>query len=318
MKQDLSTYRITLLLYLGVLLLPFSFYYTYSSMQNLASDTTAIKQVSQTGGDMLAFVATSDQQTKKQIQLKIDKNLKELGLWITSNNKKEFYVGGRTLQKDFNRLKQQWNTLKKNPDKPLALKEWKAANSLSFTIDKMLLLKQDKMSNIFYINIIGAMVFLLLLIYFTRMYIQQQIKKHAIYDYDTHLFNQKYFLARLHTAVERAKRENTPLAILFLSINNFTDDTYNEKQQKHLLQKVGHILATATRDSDTVCRYDDNHFAVLMSQTKKEQGSPLKKRLKSGLESYDFELNPKPVFHCDITQFEMNESEESFVKRSRN
>lgn len=177
MKSAWLAYRITLLLYIGVLVLPFSFYYTYHSIQSISSDTTVMRHLSQSGGEMLAFVETSDEKARTKLKIKIDQNLKQLGPWFKENNQKEFYVGGKTLQKDFNELVKDWEKLKSDSQIKTALKSWKTAKSLNFTIDKMLLLKQKKIENIFYLNLIVATTFLILMIYFIRAYIHITVKK---------------------------------------------------------------------------------------------------------------------------------------------
>jgi diguanylate cyclase (GGDEF)-like protein len=157
-----------------------------------------------------------------------------------------------------------------------------------------------------------------MLIYFIRAYIQYQQKKNSIHDHDTHLFNQKYFLARLHTAIERAKREKSPLSMFFLSVDNFTDQAYNTKQKKHLSQQTAHILGLVTRESDTVCRYDDNHFAVLMSLTDKNDALNLEERMKCALEAYNFKVTPEPQFTFKTTEFDPSETKGEFIARSEN
>jgi diguanylate cyclase (GGDEF)-like protein len=144
------------------------------------------------------------------------------------------------------------------------------------------------------------------------------MKKHAIHDHDTHLFNQKYFLARLHTAIERAKREKSPLSMFFLSVDNFTDQAYDAKQKKHLIQQTGHILSLVTRESDTVCRYDDNHFAVLISLTDKNNALNLEKRMKHALEEHDFRIIHEPQFSFKTTEFDSAETQDEFIARSKN
>ncbi len=314
MHQTWSAYRITLLLYLGVLILPFTFVYTYNSIQSLASDTTVMRQISQNGGEMLAFVEISDEKIRKNTKVKIDKNLKELQPWFQSNERKEFYVGGKTLQKDFNVLLDDWDKLKNDPNKRTALTCWKTAKSLNFTIDKMLSLKQNKIENIFYINMIIAIIFLLLMIYLVRVYIHLQMKKHAIHDHETKLFNKKYFLSELKTSCARSQRYQYPLSMLSISIDNF--EKYDKEIKKHMLQAFGGLLISLSRESDVVCRYDDNHFMILLPDQKEEGLSICHQRIQEALEKHDFQTTPKPEFTFSDTHYTNKESDGEFLTRS--
>ena len=50
MQKEWSSFRITLLLYLVVLILPLSFYFVYSSFKTIQSDTKMVQQTQWTAG----------------------------------------------------------------------------------------------------------------------------------------------------------------------------------------------------------------------------------------------------------------------------
>ena len=310
MQQQWSSFRITLLLYIIVLILPVSFYFVYSSAETIKNDTTIVRQSSWLPGAIDHVFITQDQ----QMVMQIDKTLNHISQWEIKNNDSKLYIGAKSLSEDLADIKACWKTAKKDLS-ATHNKCYNLTENMAVNIEKMVYMKQKEIINIFYISLLAAMALSLLMIYFVRAYIQQQIKKHAIYDLETNLFNRKYFLAALHTKVAKAQRENSPLSLFFFSLHHL--DTYNAKQQKHLIQKAGHILATVTRGSDTVCRYDENHFAVLMPQTNEENALNLEIRLKKALESYDFQLAPEPKFSLKTTQLDDNETEEDFIARSK-
>ncbi len=323
MQRIHSSFKITLLLYIVVLILPFSFYFVYSSFKTMQEDTKTVQLVSWTAGAVENLALNSSVQDNKDLVMKVDKTLQEISAWVAKNNRSEYYIGAGKLSEDFSEAHACWSSFKQkllqkdsNTVRKQSLECYTLAENLAIIIEKMVYLKQNKMINTFYLSLILAMILLLLVIYFVRVYIRQQIKKHAIHDLETHLFNRKYFLAQLHTAVERAKRENSPLSMFFLSVDNF--GTYDAKQQKHLVQKVGHILGIVTRESDTVCRYDDNHFAVLMALTDKENALHLETRMREALSKHDFQITPEPQFGFKTTQLNDNETKEDFMERSRN
>jgi len=317
MKQDFSTYRITLLLYIGVLLIPFGFFYTYSNVKNSVTDTSIIRKLGKIGTEMLIFTDPAAIKNNTRSIQKIDSNFKEIESWVEKNKESEFYVGGRTLQADFNQLKQCWQQLKKDPKKENAFMCLKTENSLSFTIDKMYTLKQKKIKNMFYINIIGTLIFMLLLIYFVRSYIHHQLKKHAIHDYDTQLFNKKYFLAELHTTTERAKRYDKPLSLCFISLDNLAGGNYNKKTKQEIIKKFAEILSSVARNSDIVSRYEEDQFAILMALTERNNALRFEERLKEALKSYPIDTTPKIKISFSTIQFDNNETDTSFIKRAQ-
>ena len=313
MQKQWSSFRITLLLYIIVLILPFSFYFVYTSFETIKSDTRIVRQSSWAPGAIAYASYTNDKDTAKEI----DKALSDIAKWTAQNSDSKLYIGAKSLSEDLHDVTSCWNAHKKN----LSAQKGSChdlAENMAVNIEKMVYLKQKEIINIFYISLLVAMILALLMIYLVRVYIHRQMKKHAIHDHDTHLFNRKYFLAELCTTVERAKRGNVSLSIFFLSISNFTSAGYDTKQQKHLVQKVGHILGAITRNSDIACRFDDNHFAILMALTDKEAAYHLETRIKEALDWYDFHLIPKPQFSFKTTEFDQNETEEEFIARSMN
>ena len=309
-----SAYRITLLLYMGVLLLPFSFYYSYNATQNTLADTSIIRQLDKNGGEMLLLAQTTDPGKRNKIINRIDRNLIKISPWFSKNDNQVFYVGGHTLKKDYQHITSCWTKLKNNPIQETSQNCWNAVKSLSFTVDKMLLLKQNKIKNIFYINIILSTIFLLILIMTVRAYIQYQLKKHAIYDHETKLFNKKYFLSELKTSCAKYLRYKYPLSLVSISIENIEE--YDKKNKQLLLKKFGTVMNSATRESDLASRYDTNHFAILLPDPEEVSAEKCQQRIENILMSYNFNIIPKPEFKFSAVHYNSKDSAEEFIKHS--
>ena len=75
MPKEWSSFRITLVLYVVVLLLPFSFYFVYTSFQTMQNDTTTVRQSSWTAGAMQSLVITQTDQQNCYFRFWISFNL---------------------------------------------------------------------------------------------------------------------------------------------------------------------------------------------------------------------------------------------------
>ncbi len=324
MQKEWSSFRITLILYLIVLILPFSFYFVYTSFKTMQHDTKIVRQSSWVAGAMEHLAVNPDDQNNQQMIGRVDKTLHEISLWVTKNSDSKLYIGSQTLSKDFSQVDSCWTAYKESLSKQNdtlirqhSLQCYNLVDNMAIIIEKMVYLKQNKIINIFYLSLTLAMIFALLMIYLVRVYIHRQMKKHAIHDHETKLFNKKYFLAELHSTCARSKRHENPLSLLFVSLDNFTKETYDKKTRKDLLLELGKFFTSVTRASDILCRYDENHFAVLLPLTAKENALVLEDHLKEALKKHDFRVTPEVEFSFATTQFDTDETEESFITRSK-
>lgn len=319
-----ETAKITLLLYSVLLLLPFSFYFIHTSFDTIQEDTKIAHQTIWTGS-MVEYIALNhtNKETHNLIQ-NVDQALHSTASWVTQNNNSVLYIGTQTLMKDFSDADTCWKTYKEivstHDDgliKEQSIKCWKVIDNLATVIEKMAYLKQNKIINIFYLNLILAMTLILLLIYVIRVYIQMQIKKHAIHDHETKLFNKKYFCSELKTSCARAERNNSPLSILSISIDDFEEGSkkYNKKTKEHVLNMLGELITHLTRTSDVACRYDENHFPVLLPDTPEENALILENRIREAFEKHDFSATPELNFKFATAHLHYKELPEAFITR---
>jgi two-component system cell cycle response regulator len=110
----------------------------------------------------------------------------------------------------------------------------------------------------------------------------ERVKSLAIRDALTGLHNYRYFKETLLQEVERSRRYNTSLSLLFLDIDNFKqiNDTLGHLHGDAILRKVSDILKGGIRLADLLCRYGGDEFVLLMSQTPQEQAVLLADRLR--------------------------------------
>jgi len=306
MQKEWSSFRITLLLYLIVLLLPFSFYFVYTSFKTMQQDTKIVRQSSWLSGAMGHTTDKNNPQTIKDI----DNTLQNISIWAGKNSATKLYIGAHTLSEDLTKVTSCWTENRTNLS-AANTKCYMLTDNLALNIEKMVYLKQKKIINTFYISLAIAMILLLLIIYMVRLYIHQQMKKHAIHDHETKLFNKQYFLSECKSSCARAVRHEYPLSMLLITINGF------EKETKiQTLKALGTLIFFLVRDGDLPCRYDENKFLILLPFTQKENALLFEKRIREALMKDDCIISEKIEFDFTITEFDKKESEVAFVQRT--
>jgi len=88
----------------------------------------------------------------------------------------------------------------------------------------------------------------------------------ALHDALTGLPNRALILNRAEQMLARARRERTPVAALFLDLDDFKDinDTMGHEAGDQLLVEVATRMASALREGDTVGRLGGDEFVVLV------------------------------------------------------
>ena len=99
-----------------------------------------------------------------------------------------------------------------------------------------------------------------------RKHAEERLARLAHYDPLTDLPNRDLFRDRLTQAMQRARRHNRLLALLFLDLDNFKDvnDTLGHSAGDQLLKQIGARLQRCLRGEDTVGRLGGDEFTILI------------------------------------------------------
>ncbi len=108
----------------------------------------------------------------------------------------------------------------------------------------------------------------------------------ADHDPLTGLLNHRSFHKRLEEEADRALRQNAPLAIAVLDLDNFKffNDAYGHLVGDEVLREVAGVLKSCCRSYDTLARYGGDEFALLMPGTSRAEAPALAERLRLRLE----------------------------------
>lgn len=94
---------------------------------------------------------------------------------------------------------------------------------------------------------------------------EAELARRALHDPLTELPNRTYFLDRLAQAIERARRNRSRVAVMFVDLDQFkaVNDNLGHETGDRVLVEVAQRLKGALRAGDTVARFGGDEFTVL-------------------------------------------------------
>ncbi len=118
---------------------------------------------------------------------------------------------------------------------------------------------------------------------------ERTLRRQALRDPLTGLFNRRFFDAGLAQQIMRSRRSGEPASLLMLDIDHFKNynDEYGHEAGDAVLRAIGQLLQTQVRGSDVACRFGGEEFVILMPdaplESAKERGKQILEAIR-GLE----------------------------------
>jgi diguanylate cyclase (GGDEF)-like protein len=122
--------------------------------------------------------------------------------------------------------------------------------------------------------------------------LHETVKRQAVTDELTGLFNHRRFQEVISAEVERARRYGHEMGLIMLDIDNFkqVNDTYGHLQGDMVLGEVARVLRQSSREIDEPARYGGEEMAVALPQTDLEGAYQFAERVRRRIEALELPL----------------------------
>ncbi len=144
----------------------------------------------------------------------------------------------------------------------------------------------------------------------------------SLTDALTGLQNKRSFQSHLQECISFAHKNETPLALLILDLDNFKhyNDTYGHWEGDRVLASLGQSLAFLLRDSDSAFRYGGEEFIALLPGATQEQALSIAERIRRQFAAQSFRPSPDIVVNVTlsigIAALQKGEGAAEFFKRT--
>lgn len=120
----------------------------------------------------------------------------------------------------------------------------------------------------------------------------KELKRLAITDELTGLYNRRYFYEKLGQEVIRNKRQSHPLSLILFDVDGLKiyNDTYGHSGGDAVLRSVSFSLSKSIRENvDSGYRYGGDEFAAIIPEAKTDQAVEIAKRIIDNLPKTKFQ-----------------------------
>ncbi len=114
--------------------------------------------------------------------------------------------------------------------------------------------------------------------------------------------NLSLFYGQLEREIGRADRRKTPMSLLLMEIDRLNDyiHKFGHLKGEQALNEIGSILMNQVRQIDSFCRYGENRFALILTETDRKGGMTFADRLRESISRHLF-LDEKEERAIQIT-----------------
>lgn len=145
---------------------------------------------------------------------------------------------------------------------------------------------------------------------------RRRIQELADHDVLTGLYTRREFENRVEEEFARADRYDQPLTVIMIDLDHFKElnDTYGHPAGDRVLETMGSIIRSETRNSDICSRYGGEEFCIALPETPLEQAKRIGERLRKSLASRTFESEKDGPFTatCSLGITELHDDDPAF------
>ena len=125
---------------------------------------------------------------------------------------------------------------------------------------------------------------------------KKKLRKLAVTDGLTGVYNYRAFRRQLNLEISRSKRFGLPFSLLMIDIDHFKlyNDRYGHPTGDKLLIRLAKLIHSKIREVDCLARYGGDEFIIILPGTKKQSSVIIAEKLRHAVEESSRSFQNKP------------------------
>ena len=125
----------------------------------------------------------------------------------------------------------------------------------------------------------------------------ETVKKQAVTDHLTSLFNRRFFEDALHREATRSLRTKQPFCLIGLDLDHLKriNDTYGHSMGDKAISAIASVIINTARSVDIPSRYGGEEFFIILPGIDARGGLIAAERIRSSIESHKIEGLPEGI-----------------------
>jgi diguanylate cyclase (GGDEF)-like protein len=169
---------------------------------------------------------------------------------------------------------------------------------------------------VFFFNIVLSILIIILI----KKYVKDSLEDLVNYDSLTNIHNRRSFTEFLHHEIIRCERYKKVFSIIMLDIDYFkkVNDGYGHDVGDEILKELVGVVSRSIRKSDLFARVGGEEFAVIAPETSSSEAMLVAEKIRKNVEEYIFSKNIKVTVSLGISQYKINDDQNTIFKRADN
>jgi len=149
-------------------------------------------------------------------------------------------------------------------------------------------------------------------------YLNSVLRKQAMTDTLTDLYNRQYFNDRLRQELSGSKRYKTQVSLIMFDIDRFkqVNDTFGHLSGDDVIRDISTLIRNNVRESDVFARWGGEEFVILATQTSKKEAVIFSEKLRLLVETHTFPVDLQITCSFGVAQYFQEDSGGDFINRA--